>query len=922
MDYLSWLSKTPDVCEMGGIEEYIQREKEESMRVMKRRLRKGKETDRQKAEDILGEANKMYVRGELSASIARIKDALTYNNTFDSAYYLLGVIYEEINEKEKAFNAFLIAASIKKTDITLWERLYEQKKEENDKDFQVYILKKIRRLKPSQDILQELLSIYKSQKKKEKIFEIKTELITYEGFQPDFMKQLVVHVRSLKNRSRIIEILNKELCKEKSFCKAPDEFIIGYIDVLFIEEKYALLAQIENMLKYRKRKIECVRSNIILYFSSLISGITLKCSVCNLKGGVMCTCKDNAVVDESNNHIMLANGREFAVIDMLPDLSILSDPLHLCLTKHFIDILIFMKKYLLAQKLLILVDERVQKVFPLNIKIEIEKEIEKDININDAETQTVQKNIFTDIFEVKKRIAYIYERTKQYEKSIVEYKKILSYKEKLQTTIQDVFEEAKMKISQIYERMGHIDLALEYALQIETKAHSKEKIIERGTYQFYTASNCTGARSLLYKAQHIFHSEAAQVAGEDQTYFINAVHELIQLFLHNQFIFTSVKKKKKIRKEHKKIDPEQELISIKEFEEDYILLQEINGIGSIFYSAEQEKDMHPAKKVYFDILASLLCGLSISEWIDILYKYIISLYRKNMHNACLLLLKKTLSSPILRTNTRDYSCLLWAMIKISIATEELQYLSYAINHMIPFYSRASSVNSLSLYYLVYFLISRVPSFFQSKYFFMVQKNLQRNLCRKMSKPNTEKSATLLLLAFSYMPRFIYTDTVKKLEDIIDFAGLPEIDITLDGISRAVSLSSLFLTHASSRKVFDRSTYIKKGFYLLRSHIEKLLSLDISPIESVSVQALMKNKRIVYKFILPEKKIHMYKENNHKEKLALLFYNIGRAYHQYKLNGAAEKYYLLSIKHTTDSNIHELAINNLALLGKEVEVHIK
>ncbi|KAI5172586.1 hypothetical protein NEFER03_1661 [Nematocida sp. LUAm3] len=901
MNYLEWLIKTPNVQELPGIEEYLKKEKEETVRVMKKRLRKGKESSKQKSEDLLGKANKLYVKGELEESIEKIKEALSYNSTSDGAYYLLGVIYEEQQEKQKAFNAFLIAASIKRDDIVLWEKLYEIKKKEKDIEFQIYILKKLKKIKPSQEVLEELLSLYIKNKRKEKAFEAEAELIPYTGFKQHFIKELIESLQEIKNRKRIIDSIHKELVKEKKILLADDEFIIGYIDILFIDEKYKYVEQVNNSLLYVSRTVECIRTKMILLFFSLISEVTDGCFICR-KNESICKCKENLLVDESMN-ILLVNGEETKIINQYIDIPLLSNKFHLGLLRHFMDIFLNMRKYSFVLHVLLLVDAHADKE-----KIEMDTHAEGE---EDSQAlYEIEKMIVKERIEIKKRIAISYEKKKELNNAIIQYKGILRFSDELMAPVK---EEIKMKISQVYEKLGNVDLALEYALQISSEDHLKEKKIIRDNYSFYRATECKWIRSLLYKSTHIIQLEKKNLVETKESSSLSSTYELIKIFLKNSFLFGVIKKKRNFSDEKKESD---QLIGTKEFEQDFPLLQEITGLGEIFYGTNTQSN---SKKIYFDVISSLLGGLTPQEWISIVETYVSSLFLSKSYAIALLLLKKAISSSVLRRYKKEYSSLLWFFIKISVSSQDLASLSYGVNQMILFYSHRSDIDPSTFFYLGYFLSSKIPQFYNRKEFYMLQKNFQRNLQRKIVNPSFSNAHTLNLLIFSYLPSFIYTDTVEKIEENIKRT---EVDrSSLLGISSTISLSSLFLTHASSRKVKDRNKYIKKGISLLKNLLDDLLKL--SPKKQREYSISFSENTLIYIFPKLESSL-LYKENENpqiflSEKVALLSYNLARAYHQYKLFGAAEMHYLNSISYTTNQQVESLACSNLFLLGKRVSI---
>ncbi|OAG29200.1 hypothetical protein NEDG_01273 [Nematocida displodere] len=929
MDYLSWLQKTPKVNEMVGIEEYIQKEKEESFRVMKKRLKKGKQTEKQKSEDILGEANKLYVQGKLEESVGRIKEALSFCSMSDSAYYLLGMIYEELKEPEKSFNAFLIAASIKRTDAVLWERLYATKKEEGDVEYQLYILKRLKKIKPGAALLEEMLGIYKCLNNQEKIFEVRAEMIGHTGFQVELIEELIVTISKLKNKAKILQILNREINRDKNLQTLSDEFLIGYIDVLFIEKQYHALGGLNDSLQFLGRRADSTRSDIILGFSGLLLEIAKKCTVCQ-STQPFCCCKNNIIIDDFG-HMLLQNEKDSVIINSCPDIALVSDPLHLVLTSLYIDLLMKMKKTTLSLNLLIKIDKHLAQTFPLSpIRSQ-----DQDLDAQDTENQNTVKIhavIIKECLGIKKKIGLLYEKLKDYDKSIIAFKDILrlSFLTEINPSL---FEEIKMKISQIYEKSGNIDLALEYALQIQVPKEEKCDQIIRGTLHFYKASECTKNRSLLYKAEHIFNSKMIATTDSERKNFLNTTQELILALLKNKFIFTKKKKKRRDGTNH---PAGSHLFSTKDLENDFELLAEIEGLGADVAQAANQpppeaapeltettlpQAAHPeatpsqtlprTASLYYDALASLLGGLGLDEWFGLLKKYVVSLHRDNHHSA-LLLLKKILSSSILKTHLDGYSSLLWLLIKISIESKDLSSLNFGITQMTVFYANRMA-SSHTLYYLGYYLVSKIPMFFTNREFFMFQKNLQRTLKRKMQNKSVKKDHILILLSFSYMPSFIYTETARNLEEMIEASNLPKTDTSLLGIVRAVSISSLFLIHASSRKVLDRNNYIRKSISILTSHIESLQK-DV-PVRVPPVP--VPGEDITYHIESPATEHHLYTEDSPSEKLSVLLYNLGRAYHQYKLYGLAERCYIEAMTYSCNIDIHQFAQINLSVLKKKI-----
>ncbi|KAI5140506.1 hypothetical protein NEAUS05_2692, partial [Nematocida ausubeli] len=301
-----------------------------------------------------------------------------------------------------------------------------------------------------------------------------------------------------------------------------------------------------------------------------------------------------------------------------------------------------------------------------------------------------------------------------------------------------------------------------------------------------------------------------------RTYFIRSAQELVQFLLKNTFIFAKKKKKRSLQETDHTPAPEEQLISTKEFETDYDLLHGTSGLGKVF-SNEVSEEISAGKKVYFDMLASLLGGLTVKEWHGIIYRYITALHYNGSNEAAILLLRKVLTSPVLRSLFEEYTFLLWLLIRISKDTKDIESLHWGITHMVRYYAHRAGVDAVSFYYLCYFLISQVPRFHRKSEYYKFQKNVQRNLRRKSLSRGAGAQNILTILCFSYMPSFIYTDTAARLEKYVEDSVVLQANTTLLDIFRAIALSSLFLTHASSRKVVDRDRYIKKGIKILQEY---------------------------------------------------------------------------------------------------------
>lgn len=71
----------------------------------------------------LGQANAMYIAKDYGQAIDLLQDLITKHPNVHQAWNTLGLVHEEMGNKERSLQLRMVAAHINQTDVSLWKEL-------------------------------------------------------------------------------------------------------------------------------------------------------------------------------------------------------------------------------------------------------------------------------------------------------------------------------------------------------------------------------------------------------------------------------------------------------------------------------------------------------------------------------------------------------------------------------------------------------------------------------------------------------------------------------------------------------------------------------------------------------------------------------------------------------------------------------
>ncbi|AFN83499.1 hypothetical protein EROM_080810 [Encephalitozoon romaleae SJ-2008] len=426
-------------------------------------------------------------------------------------------------------------------------------------------------------------------------------------------------------------------------------------------------------------------------------------------------------------------------------------------------------------------------------------------------------------------------------------------------------DDVKSRIHLIYTKQGNHELAKKY----ETIAQLIDIVDGRNKKRCaYSPEMCMNTRSLY---------ENTKALRDDSEKFIESNRVLVDDFLKNRFVFERRKKRASAGAG-----------LCKQRHIDSIGMLEIRNEGKAMKEGTSEGfrfvDLH---------------GLSVDEWFDVISGQIFSLLSVSCTSEAMSLLFRSLEAYIFRHRSDIIFKLIFTGLKASLMFGEFGDFISLIRNAI------CHTGNYSYAYLLFYFSNFFMSFQKSSDFSYFQKYLQRVCRRKLkislnsedemisessenetmgerenvgnhARPHEEAykgdvsgrkavGVTHFLFLNSHIPNLLQSKTVEMISSL-EMEGSP---------SESVILASMFLIHSKSRRVSDRSMFIKKGISIL--------------------------KRL--------------KERSKGEDSYAISYNIGKAYQFFGFPGLAENFYMEALG-TSNLELRRLVQFNLYLIYKK------
>lgn len=250
-----------------------------------------------------------------------------------------------------------------------------------------------------------------------------------------------------------------------------------------------------------------------------------------------------------------------------------------------------------------------------------------------------------------------------------------------------------------------------------------------------------------------------------------------------------------------------------------------------------------------DIIFRSLHGLYTNEWFDIVQMNFHMLIQSMDSNAFKIAFR-SLDALIFKENDIIFD-LVFLIMKYCIIHNNLDILSKMLKKLFHFND--------TFFYLYHFVLNFFVDYPNNFEYRKVYVNLRRIYLR-----NYDKNGIIIdnfLYLTTYVPFFLYPETLDKIDKIYDNKE--------KSCAETILLAIIFFNNSRSRRISNRNYYIQKGFNLLKS-------VDT---------------------------------NNDN---GLKYYNLGRAYQHFGLNGFAEMYY----RKCFDTEYADYAKFNLIVIYKK------
>ncbi|KAL0266130.1 UNVERIFIED_CONTAM: hypothetical protein PYX00_011846 [Menopon gallinae] len=825
---------------------------------------------------------KNIIESNIAECKRKLEKAMQLSSTCPQIYQTLGTIFEEQGNMEKAFYFFLIAAYIKKTDFELWKKLYFFTFELNMLEERVKILAEIQKIYDSRDIVLEKIWLCKEIGSDFRASEMEAELIKFEGCVPAILYSAM---SKLKNALQV-----RKVCKK----------------VLLIAMKRQLRMDISFMLQlvYISFKSKCFyylrkffHKNVISTFERL----SLDLRLIFLITEIMCTdtlpeaMSFFAEYSESDIYanldliLYLADALYFkrfydACQDVLRLLSSLSEINHLCFVECDVDTKQtigsstgrkhgFLMLQSAARTAVVRHGPGMLAGEAIAYILRKEERMRAESRGNDASalassgeerpSQTMVKKFFgSSVVNRRGRSPFLKDEVsiRQAPLLVKLNRKDEGLKLYLRLYAEDPLNyQVKQAISDLYHELGAYDLARQYSIKKDAVDIINDLTdVDKRVFR-YSIEECRSMREIFLSVSHIdpLNADISCIPG-----FLRACQPLIRDCESNPFLLNSDKKFKAFLTQDERLGSQTPDVDVCKI-------------------IEEKKDLTVREKRYKSARLMSLHGLDINEWYCVLGRYVLGCHRVGQGHDATRILKKALSSFILRDDTEILVKMAFLGIRIAVQSNDLGLLIHSVKKL-------DTKLSARYFSLVYYFLNFLRTSLRRGDFMAFQRNLQRLYRRKLrdacsdteelypdsseSDEGTLRHATkehesLFMYLNSCLPNFLYPSTLERICRMT--RGRAKT------IETEIILSAIFLCQSVSRKISNRKLFIDRGLGIL-TRLEKRVA---------------------------------------QEDKAVVWYNLGRAYHQFGILGIAERFYRKSLN-TENVELRNMAAFNLVLIYRK------
>lgn len=196
-----------------------------------------------KAENILKEANGLFVRGNYEQCFALLEQAVKLIPNDHRPFYMLGLIHEEMGNVEKAHTSYFMSALLKKSDSALWRKVVHFSGMLHDDKRRVIALERLYRKQPSRELLDERMECYRRLNKKYWVVTCQIEAFDYAGVDNSIFEEF----RDKNHRGTMERLVDRLVkCIRKNEDAQTEYFVRNTILSAYKVEDWPLILELCN----------------------------------------------------------------------------------------------------------------------------------------------------------------------------------------------------------------------------------------------------------------------------------------------------------------------------------------------------------------------------------------------------------------------------------------------------------------------------------------------------------------------------------------------------------------------------------------------------------------------------------------------------------------------------------------------------
>ncbi|WUR04009.1 transcription factor tau-like protein [Vairimorpha necatrix] len=650
--------------------------------------------------------NTSFVRNDFPTCISLLKTILSLDPKNPNAYFMLGLIFEELKDDLKSYNFFLISSQLMRSNYQLWHKLYELSTKYNLLLDKLYFIQKLQRNKNTRELVVEKLQIYKILKYKYKVLETKIELFYFDGVDFNIFNVIRNETRHKRRTGQCALLLIKY------FKENPNKCGLGFLcEIIRLQYETGYFYGTRNLIeKYLINTSEMTQDIRIIY---------IICVLINRD-----TTKNEEIQDKSDDIEDLDNFEDAQFRESLFEAqgsvfkNIISKDKSYSKTLNINTILSNDCSFTDLESLIN--DEYFWNNFKESKYIKGLLKVLENLSMFDLYLEILNKleHKVTDMREfVYKSKADFYYKKGDLNNSLFYYQKILEINPDLNSV--------KTNLYEIYKKLGNVDLANKFCT-VASLINFVDDIENKNKFEC-SKEKCNENRDLYTKSRVLFKE------NRNEEYFVS-VRPLVDEFLENRLIFPKYKKHKL-------------------FTKDSNLIENLSAISS-------NNDTH--------VRYLSLSGLNIDEWSAVLLEFTISNIKKGNLKEASHLLKKSLECEIFKKRQDIYLQFIFMTIKHCIFYNDLHFLTSCIKKAIKV-TRDYSWSNLYFYLLNFFpdyILKRSYGNIQMNIRRTYKRNGQCLKNKENAAISTYKNLDLNILLSSFFVKNIAKRSYKILKDIV------------------------------------------------------------------------------------------------------------------------------------------------------------